>query len=262
LHAATAVGADVLGHPVGLAIAVSTRDRCSAQLLSVVVAPSMRRTGIGAALVENLERELGMSGATGLSARIVEGEQSVAVACMLRRAGYAGVPEGSGVYYSARPLRLLESPGLAAACPDVEIIPFTTDLLDRVRPFGDADGFSPFALRAGEYQAAWSFLALRSGSIVGWILGHSDGDAARVSSLYTVEGHRSLRLAGFLIRTFVCQVARRGIGRVVWEVRLDHEAWRRLMDQLLARYSDERLVVHLLRKPLSEAARANGDERR
>jgi len=252
-----AVGADVLGQPIGLALAARARDPSRADLLSIVVAASMRRGGIGSGLLAHLERELSTAGVSELCARVAEGEQSVAFLRLLDRRGYEPFEDESDVWYTARSLRLLESPGLAATCPGVEIAPFTEDLLERVSPLGDAEGFSPTYLPADEFEPAWSFLARRDGSVIGWMLGHRVAEAVRVSSLYTVPGHRSLGLAASLIRTFVQHVADEHVSRVTWEVRLAHRAWCRLMDQLLARYSDERLIIRSRRRRLVGAEQAS-----
>jgi GNAT superfamily N-acetyltransferase len=253
---AAAVGASVLGQPIGLALAARARDPSRADVLSIVVAASMRRGGIGSGLLAHLERELSTAGVSELCARVAEGEQSVAFLRLLDRRGYEAFEDESDVWYAARPLRLLESPGLAVTCPGVEIVPLTEELLERVGPLGDAEGFSPTYLSADEFDPSWSFLGRRDGTVVGWMLGHAVAESVRVSSLYTVPGHRSLRLAASLIRTFVQHVADEHVRGVTWEVRLAHRAWCRLMDQLLARYSDERLVIRSRRKTLDAVEHA------
>jgi ribosomal protein S18 acetylase RimI-like enzyme len=246
------VGADILGQPVGLSLATGFPGSLSAQLRSVVVSTHMRRVGIGTTLLAQLERELSVVGISELCARVTDDEPSTAVSRLLDRRQFE-TDDRSCVLYAARPLRLLAAPGLAATCADVEIVPFAPDLIERVRSLDDAVGFSPTSLPVDEYYPEWSFLAHRRETVVGWILGHPVERGARVSALYTVPGQRSLNLAASLIRTFVRHIAHEAVDRVTWEVRLDGLAWVRLMDHLLGRYSDERVVIRSRRKRLDGA---------
>jgi GNAT superfamily N-acetyltransferase len=186
-----AVGASLFGRPVGLAIAVRgwaapgeydgiAPPATSARLLSITVARSHRRLGIGTALlaaVESAVRDHGVSEIASHFALPV-GDAMTAVEALCRSAGWSAPETTMLQCRAAHPL--LEAPVMReqmALPPEYEIVDWV-DLDDRerahIRARQQAEPWYPETLDPFHFEAELEVvnsLALRyRGEVVGWLI--------------------------------------------------------------------------------------------
>ncbi|MGD9478623.1 GNAT family N-acetyltransferase [Shinella sp. G-2] len=182
-----AIGAIVGGHPAGLALGTCRKGE-GAELLSVAVAPAVRRSGIGLALIETWREEATRRGSAVMIARYTDTNTgSAAFEALVRRAAWSE-PVEDGLMVTGRAGAMadvvgawraiggrLAQPGLYEYAP-VEL----TDA-DRARianylaqPVA-VDMLGPAAL-SDRTSPAFSTLIRREGVLVGWVLASEMAD--------------------------------------------------------------------------------------
>lgn len=174
-----ALGASSGGQPVGAAIATISSDRRRAFLVSLVVARTHRGQGLGASLVEDLERRLRDLGIAGLEVRYAAGKpSSAAFLRLLARREFRDLGPQTDLYRSSA-VGIASLPWLASASlpASFEVFPLDgiaepeREALAAARWYSPAWGPFPAALSGETEDPDPLSLGLRSGGeVVGWVL--------------------------------------------------------------------------------------------
>jgi ribosomal protein S18 acetylase RimI-like enzyme len=246
--ATVAIGASVLGSPVGLAIAGLVGGEL-ATLHSIVVAPAARRRGVGTGLLAALEallRDRGVGCLVG--AYRIDRPGHDAVTRLLARRDFERRREA--IEYVFPVARLDQAPVLDVACHGATVVEYAPDLLAPLADLPEPSGFGPGTLAPADHDADLATLVAIDGRVVACAMGRRDGaDTAYVSLLYVHPDFRRRRaLAAFALKRFLANLTARDIGRLTCEVDVENVPSRRFVDGRLARYADHRALVHVVRK--------------
>ncbi|MEM9304603.1 MAG: GNAT family N-acetyltransferase [Pseudomonadota bacterium] len=189
-----AVAASIDGQPVGLALAESPigadREEHSAELLSLFVAKSFRRNGLGRALLAGIQQVLAEQGEPRVKAVFMRGKPSIdVVERLLAEAGWADpVPRMVTVKFMAD--RLAESTWIHRYKPRAGFEIFTwMDLkdseLEALRQSHAETGWIasdllPWDYDQGEYEPITSVGMRHEGEVIGWVINHKlDAETVR-----------------------------------------------------------------------------------
>lgn len=246
-----AVGASVLGSPVGLAIAGPAGGEL-ATLHSIVVAPTARRRRIGTGLLATLEAVLRDRGVRCLAgAHRIDRPHHEAVTRLLASRGFERRREVIEFVFTVA--RLDQAPVLDVACHGATIVEYTPERLVPFANLPEPSGFGPGTLGPGDHDPDLATLVAIDGRVVACAMGRRHGaDTAYVSLLYVHPDFRRRRaLAAFALKRFLARLRARGITRLTCEVDVGNDPSRRFVDGRLARFADHRAPVHVVRKRLA-----------
>ncbi len=186
------VGARCGSEPVGLAVALPRKDG-ALELLSVNVVPTLRRRGVGRALLERVAEEARGAGRERAVCRLETGRRRTeALEGLLRRAGWIEThPLGLLCRIDDRYGALKGAPWIAAVAPrdGEEFLPWSREAF-RALSEGDA---IPAALDPGGddgiLEASESLVLKSEGAWAGWLVAHRPGARVlRYTSLYVRPG--------------------------------------------------------------------------
>jgi len=187
-----AVGASLLGRPVGLALSGLLPSGNSALLHSIFVLPEHRRSGVGTALLAASERALADRGCRYVSGGYVAGRPSTVAVERLLGAGGWDPPETRMLLVESTPEAILRAPWMLRREPPAgfQIVPWVeiTSAERRAIEEGQAErAWVPGDLLPSQWEQGadpYGSLGLRyRREVVGWMLTHRlDERRARFSS--------------------------------------------------------------------------------
>lgn len=194
---AVALGAEVAGQPIGLALATCGER---AELLSLAVRPSWRRRGVATRLLEEIERELHRQGAASVEATYIAGQPSTpAVERLLQRRGWSA-PQPRMLVCRAEIATLRQAPFASRSTPARagDVVPWTS--LTRAQRQGLVDEqasasgpvfppyLTPFQDEAA-IEPANSLALLRGDRVLAFMITHRVApDLVRYSRLFVRRG--------------------------------------------------------------------------
>ncbi len=177
-----AVGLIVGARPVGLALGTLLPGRSQCELLSIAVAPAMRRLGLGGRLLDAWQAEASGRGATECRANYNETMPGRgALKALLARAGWTA-PRASGLVVIGRVGKMVEEvsvwPGIAGrlaaprsyAFEPLELTAADVEAVERYLSTPEAADMSGPIRQAEQLADDFSIAIRRDGRLVGWLL--------------------------------------------------------------------------------------------
>lgn len=218
-----AMGATWREKPVGLALAVRDAILPEAQLLSLYVAPPLRRQHIGTALLSALEQELRSEAIPEATAIFVTETASTAIADRILTKQEWGPPHVRFHICKAPTDLMMRAPWFDATLPpEFEFFPWA-ELKDSERAYLTAPDPSypteldPFSWP--QFEPINSLGLRYEGRVIGWMITHRTGpEQIDYDSLYVFPPHLSLGRAIPLLAEAIKRQARAGIPSGRWIV--------------------------------------------
>ncbi len=177
-----AVGLIVGGRPLGLALGTLLPGRSQCELLSIAVAPAMRRLGLGGRLLDAWQAEASWRGATECRANYNETMPGRdALEALLERAGWT-VSRPSGLVVIGRVGKMADEvgawPGIAGrlaaprsyAFEPLELNAADVEAVERYLSTPEAADMSGPIRQAEQLADDFSIAIRRDGQLVGWLL--------------------------------------------------------------------------------------------
>jgi len=245
-----AVGAELAGQPIGLALAGPSGGDV-ASLHAVVVAASVRGRGIGGQLLGTLEAAMHARGVRRLvAAHRSDRPNSDLVGRLLARAGYER--SGAVVEFVFSVPRVAQAPVLRVSCSQAEVIAHTPERLAALCAVREPSGMDPGALSADDVDPMLATLVAVDGQSAACMLGRREGHDTAYASLLFVRPdlRRRTRLAAFTVRRFLERLTAHGISTLTCEVSLDNAESLAFVDQRLSPFAEHRAVVHIVGKTI------------
>lgn len=281
-----AVGATMMGQPVGLALAVRGRAEPgtssgalpvgSARLLTLAVARRWRRIGIGRALLAALESSLAAEGVTALACRyaLPASESRAALEALFQATGWSA-PVVT-MYHCRAGRSMLEAPLVRRQLdlpPEYEIVDWvdlTTADRERIAGHRGAAGWFPDTLDPFHFEPGMEIgnsLALRyHGEVVGWLINRRTGPTTMYyQCLYVREDlarlGRGFALMGEAIRRHAAAIGGRdGLGE--WSTPAALKAMVRFIERHLVPFGAEVTEQREVQKAVGGAGAGGAPARR
>jgi GNAT superfamily N-acetyltransferase len=228
-----AIGASILGNPIGLAMAEIQEDK-SAKVLSLFVIQSYRHQGIGAALLTGLETELFSKGCTNVEFVYTTGQPTTStVEHLLNKCGWSP-PISRRVICKASTQEMSKAPWMRrcqklpkaySIFPWVEITPKERAVIQEqieqlwidadLVPFNYEENLEPINSLGLRYQ----------GQVVGWLITHrTSPKTIRYSCAYIQPDLQKLGRLIFLYAKAVQLQALANIHFGIWTTRLENNS--------------------------------------
>jgi ribosomal protein S18 acetylase RimI-like enzyme len=246
-----AIGASLLGTPCGLALAGPVAGDVTS-LLSVVVAPHVRRRGIATRMIQELEAVLRARGVQRIrGCHRADRPDSRAVSGLLVRSGFRR--ERSLIELVWRVAHVNQAPVLRATWRGAEVVDFTPErmapLLELLR---DTD-LAPASLDSAGADADLSVLIAVNGVVSACVLAQRvTPDMAYFSLLFVrPELRRRSPVAAIAVKRFLERLLDRGIERLSCEISEDNASSLAVADGAVGPYADHRALVHIVGKSLA-----------
>ena len=229
--------ADTNGRFAGLASVESLPGAYVARMTAVVVDPSLRRNGIGTALLRAGERMVAAAGAKQIEAWYdAQTSEVETLNGLFRKAGWQAPLPGMLIVQATR--RILEAPwACVSARPGDEVLPWAAVSPEELGALKGETWFpealGPFPIEP--YEPINSLALRRDGRLIGWMLTHRIGPkTVRYSRLFVHPDHRIHARGISLIVEAVRRQDRAGLPFGTFGVRSDNLAMRRFVERRMA----------------------------
>ncbi len=242
-----AIGAVKAGCPVGLVLAELSPDLRVAEVLSIFVTPAARRSGVGTALLTQLEQTLAERGCTEVQMVFMTGKPAIAALEQLLEKRHWTAPEPRMIVCKSTIDRITQAPWMAqnrlpasfTLFPWHELTAAERDTLhqeQQTATWFPAD-LAPLAQEQENLEPLNSLGVRYQGSVVGWVMTHRlNADTIR----YTCSFIRAdLQRRGRIIPLYVEAIRRQAIAGIpngIWTVPLRHTAMFNFVQNRMASY--------------------------